>query len=66
MNIELLNATSASNAAFRVVYGELSFSNQTTTHPEALFGYVKSGALTFEGQNGEHRLHQGDLFFYLP
>ena len=66
MNIELLNATSASNAAFRVVYGELSFSNQTITHPEALFGHVKSGSLSFEGQNGEHRLYQGDLYFISP
>ena len=66
MSIELLNATSASNSAFRVVCGEMSLNDKCITHHEALFGHVKNGSVTFEGTDGGFHLHEGDIYFVSP
>ena len=66
MSIELLNASSASNSAFRVVCGEMSLNDKCITHHEALFGHVKNGSVTFEGTDGGFHLNQGDIYFVSP
>ena len=66
MSIEILNATSASNSAFRVVCGEMSLSDKSITHHEALFGHVKSGSVTFETSDGGFHLRKDDIYFVSP
>ncbi len=66
MSIELLNASSASNSAFRVVCGEMPLNDKSITHHEALFGHVKNGSVTFEGTDGGFHLHEGDIYFVSP
>ena len=61
MSIELLNATSASNSAFRVVCGEMTWNDKSISHTEALFGHVRSGNATFENGDGGHHLQSGDM-----
>lgn len=66
MSIELLNATSASNSAFRVVCGEMTWNDKSVSHTEALFGHVRSGNATFENGDGGHHLQSGDIYFVSP
>ena len=66
MSIELLNASSASNSAFRVVCGEMPLNDKSITHHEALFGHIKNGSVTFEGTDGGFHLHEGDIYFVSP
>ena len=66
MSIELLNATSASNSAFRVVCGEMTWNDKSISHTEALFGHVRSGNATFENGDGGHHLQSGDIYFVSP
>ena len=66
MSIELLNATSASNSAFRVVCGELVATQSTLSHSEALFGYVRSGSATLETIDHLKNIKQGDIYFISP
>lgn len=66
MGIELLNATSASNSAFRVVCGEMSLSDEIISHQEALFGHVRSGSAIIKGADGEIMLNTDDIFFVAP
>lgn len=66
MSIELSHATSASNSAFRVVCGELIPGEGTFSHPEALFGYVRSGSATLETFDHSHHITHRDIYFIAP
>lgn len=66
MSIDLLNATSASNSAFRVVCGEMALNDKSVSHTEALFGHVRSGSVTIENSEGVHHLLPGDIYFVSP
>ncbi|MBR1482199.1 MAG: helix-turn-helix domain-containing protein [Ruminococcus sp.] len=66
MSIELLNATSASSSAFRVVCGEMIFTEKSISHHEALFGCLKSGSVTLETAESELKLREGDIYFVSP
>lgn len=66
MSIELLHATSASNAAFRVVCGELVIRNNVTSHQEAVFGYLQSGSVRVEIDDNAWILNRDDIFFVSP
>ena len=66
MSIELLNATSASNSAFRVVCGTMPHVEKSISHHEALFGHIKSGAVTLETADGATQLKQDDIYFISP
>ena len=66
MSIELLNATSASNSAFRVVCGTMPHVEKTISHHEALFGHVKNGTVTLETAGGATQLNKDDIYFISP
>lgn len=66
MSIELLNSTSAPSSAFRVVCGEMSVTNKSVPHQEALFGYVRQGWANFDGFDGGFTLQKDDIFFVAP
>lgn len=66
MSIELLNATSASNSAFRVVCGDMAISDKSISHHEALFGHLKAGSVTLQNADGELRLQKDDIYFVSP
>lgn len=66
MSIDLLNATSVSNSAFRVVCGEMLLKDDIISHQEALFGHIKSGSTIIKGDDGEIMLNKNDIFFVAP
>ena len=66
MSIELLNATSASNSAFRVVCGTMPRVEKSISHHEALFGHIKHGTVTLETADGATQLNQDDIYFISP
>ena len=66
MGLELLNATSASNSAFRVVCGQIKIKDELITHREALFCYLKSGNAVIEISGETISLSEGDIYFVSP
>lgn len=66
MGLELLNASSASNSAFRVVCGTMPLIETQISHHEALFGHLKSGTATLESGDKVVPLNPGDIFFISP
>lgn len=66
MSLELYNATSPSNAAFRVVCGKMVITGKHNMHHEAVFCRVKSGSVSLEVSNQSFSVQKNDIFFIAP
>lgn len=66
MSIDLMHATSTSNAAFRVVCGELKVDNSYRINKEAVFGLLRTGSASLECEETKLPLKSNEIFFVAP
>lgn len=64
--MKLVNTSTPTNSAFRVICGELMINEQWTAHNEAVIAYVTSGSMNIETATSSYNMHKGDIYILSP